>query len=806
MRPKPGGQGINVFKPQSNISVGDYEFDEVLPPSASQADVYAAAVRPIVEDVLAGYNGTVMAYGQTGAGKTHTLSSVAPETIGAVPRAAAEVFAGVQRGGEDVHAVYMSYVQIYMELIQDLLAPESENLQIREGEAGVFIAGVRQVEVRRLEDCLELLQAGDRNRTTAFTAMNAVSSRSHAVFMLTVVKRKPVGDGSDLHRVRIGKLFMVDLAGSERLKKSGSTGLRASEAKSINLSLTTLGMCINARADPAATHVPFRDSKLTRLLQDSLGGNAKTSLIVAVSDAYEHVEESVQSLAFGMRAMRVTTQPKVNERLDFASLAMGLKEGLGQASAAAAPHDARALALERSLLAQESELEYLQHALQAERERVRQTAAGAAHDREALDRVRAQEAEVRLQALRSEVAALQAEVERARGEAAAAEALRREEEARHASECAELRGAAAAAAAAAEQATDRLARATEEHAVAAVGAARRAEAERAAAAAAAAEAQRALEAELAGLAPRLATAEQQLAGSRRLQDMLTVQHEQQLAELQSKAEGELRAQKEAARGEIFAAQEGAARAECEARDTISRLEGELERSQAYGRELQQRVDVLEAEILQAADHSAHAAAALRAANESLARERELGRALQRRLAAGERSRETMAASWREHKRVSDAARTVQRAYRAYRLRIIRDQAHAGSRALTDARSRLGSLAAERDALARKRRADLAFSGQTLVRENLAVLQEGVESIVAAFLLPARDLKSLARYAQKVGGQTPGGLRTPTSAVRGEATPTLSRAGSMTGTEGLIRAFHPLMQSVRSTPRATRLKD
>lgn len=137
---------------------------QVLPPSASQADVYAAAVRPIVEDVLAGYNGTVMAYGQTGAGKTHTLSSVAPETIGAVPRAAAEVFAGVQRGGEDVHAVYMSYVQIYMELIQDLLAPESENLQIREGEAGVFIAGVRQVEVRRLEDCLELLQAGDRNR------------------------------------------------------------------------------------------------------------------------------------------------------------------------------------------------------------------------------------------------------------------------------------------------------------------------------------------------------------------------------------------------------------------------------------------------------------------------------------------------------------------------------------------------------------------------------------------------------------------------------------------------------------------
>lgn len=111
-----------------------------------------------------------------------------------------------------------------MHPVQDLLHPDSENLQIREAETGVFVNGVREVEVRSLEDCLELIQAGDKNRATAFTALNAASSRSHAVLMLTVLKRTPLSEGGDLQRVRVGKLFMVDLAGSERLKKSGSTG------------------------------------------------------------------------------------------------------------------------------------------------------------------------------------------------------------------------------------------------------------------------------------------------------------------------------------------------------------------------------------------------------------------------------------------------------------------------------------------------------------------------------------------------------------------------------------------------------
>ncbi|EFN53103.1 hypothetical protein CHLNCDRAFT_26240, partial [Chlorella variabilis] len=297
----------------------EFEFDRVLGPSASQSDVYHAAVKPIVEDVLNGYNGTLMAYGQTGAGKTYSLSSIAADAIGMIPRAAAEVFSHVEQDQGHEYTVYMSYVQLYMELIQDLLRPESENLQIRENEGGVFVSGVHQQEVQNITQCLHLLHLGDRNRTTAFTALNAHSSRSHAVVMLTVIKRRSVSGTGEAEIQRVGKLFLVDLAGSERLKKSKSTGLRASEAKSINLSLTTLGMCINARADPAATHVPFRDSKLTRLLQDSLGGNAKTSLLVAACDAAEHVVETLQSLQFGLRAMCVRTQVRLQGCMWFAA-------------------------------------------------------------------------------------------------------------------------------------------------------------------------------------------------------------------------------------------------------------------------------------------------------------------------------------------------------------------------------------------------------------------------------------------------------------------------------------------------------
>mmetsp|Transcript_34853 Transcript_34853/g.110066 ORF Transcript_34853/g.110066 Transcript_34853/m.110066 type:complete len:658 (+) Transcript_34853:1122-3095(+) len=318
---------VIVHRRGGAIYVSEFEFDQVLPPGSTQAEVYSCAAQPVIEDVLNGYNGTIMAYGATGAGKTYTLSSIDPESVGIIPRAAAEVF--VQAAGDPDHkyTVYMSFIQIYMEQINDLLRPESDNIQIREDSNGVFVSGVQEVEVRRMEDCLRLLQLGERNRTVAFTRLNASSSRSHAIVMLTVEKRRRAdlldamrrrsgGQAAPQVSVLVGKLFLVDLAGSERLKKSGSEGVRASEARSINLSLTVLGKCISARADPTATHVPFRDSKLTRLLQESLGGNAKTSLIINCYSKESFVDETINSLHFGARAMRVKTRAVVNEEME----------------------------------------------------------------------------------------------------------------------------------------------------------------------------------------------------------------------------------------------------------------------------------------------------------------------------------------------------------------------------------------------------------------------------------------------------------------------------------------------------------
>ncbi|KAK9904052.1 hypothetical protein WJX75_003480 [Coccomyxa subellipsoidea] len=375
----PDNKGIVLYRDQSTIPQSGFEFDKVLREDASQADVFQAAVQPIVEDVLNGYNGTIMAYGQTGAGKTYTLSSIAPDAIGMMPRAASAIFSEIAGDQNNAYTVVMSYIQIYMELLQDLLQPQNNDLQIREGEDGVFVAGVHEVEVKNMEECLHLLQVGDRNRVFAFTALNAHSSRSHAIVMLTIMKRRNAAPQNRAlgQKVKVGKLFLVDLAGSERLKKSRSVGLRAHEAVSINLSLTTLGMCINARADPNSTHIPFRDSKLTRLLQESLGGNAKTSLVIAVANALQHVDETLQSLQFGSRAMRVHTQAVVNEHTDFKVINAELVAALDK-------REDKSHLLEASLLAKEEELEALGSLQQEERVRNREITETLERERNAL--------------------------------------------------------------------------------------------------------------------------------------------------------------------------------------------------------------------------------------------------------------------------------------------------------------------------------------------------------------------------------------------------------------------------------------
>jgi len=337
--------------------------------------VYNSAVKDVVEDVMKGFNGTVMAYGQTGAGKTYTLGNVDPTAIGMIPRAVMEIFRAAQQDSFNIYTVTMSYIQIYMELIHDLLHPTDENLQIREdANNGVYLAGVHEEQVRSLEECLHWLEVGEKNRVFAYTHLNAHSSRSHAVVMLTVVKsrkyltnaekaevRRAEKEGVLTQKVKVGKLYLVDLAGSERLKKSGSIGIRADEARCINLSLTTLGMCINARATES-THVPFRSSKLTRLLQESLGGNAKTTLVVCVADAREYADETLQSLQFGSRAMSVKNKPVVNERIDYRVLHSELLSQMDLAGE-------RASELEVVLTQTEEERDKLMSDLEKEREK-----------------------------------------------------------------------------------------------------------------------------------------------------------------------------------------------------------------------------------------------------------------------------------------------------------------------------------------------------------------------------------------------------------------------------------------------------
>ncbi|KAH7669081.1 Plus-end-directed kinesin ATPase protein [Dioscorea alata] len=323
---------------KNNWDSETYEFDEVLTEFASQKRVYEGVAKPVVESVLEGYNGTVMAYGQTGTGKTFTLGRLGEEDIaarGIMVRAMEDILAGVS---PDADSVSVSYMQLYMETIQDLLVPTNDNIAIVEDPktGDVSVPGATIVEIRDQSSFLELLRLGEAHRFAANTKLNTESSRSHAILMVHVRRSckgrndrenfpAENGNASPLVTsfrppiVRKSKLVVVDLAGSERIDKSGSDGHTLEEAKSINLSLSALGKCINSLAENNA-HVPFRDSKLTRLLRDSFGGTARTSLVVTIGPSPRHRGETASTIMFGQRAMKVENMVKLKEEFDYKSL------------------------------------------------------------------------------------------------------------------------------------------------------------------------------------------------------------------------------------------------------------------------------------------------------------------------------------------------------------------------------------------------------------------------------------------------------------------------------------------------------
>eukprot|EP01046_Picozoa_sp_COSAG06_P015047 COSAG06_NODE_952_length_11333_cov_2.718355_5_plen_1388_part_00 len=292
-----------------------------------QGIIFSDCCLPLIHSFFDGYNATILAYGQTGSGKTFTMgtadtSGVGDESLGIIPRAIGRVFEDVDERQEQISiTVKASFLEIYNEEIKDLLAPGGraaegrQSIMIRESPDGsINVNGLTEVVVSSCADTLALLQTGATSRTTGSTLMNSVSSRSHGIFTLSLEQRFPPADGSAHEEVRLSKFHFVDLAGSERQKRTKATGDRLKEGISINCGLLALGNVISVLGDPMkkGSHVPYRDSRLTRMLQDSLGGNSKTVFIGCVSPAFSDMDESKNSLRYANRARNIQNKAVVN--------------------------------------------------------------------------------------------------------------------------------------------------------------------------------------------------------------------------------------------------------------------------------------------------------------------------------------------------------------------------------------------------------------------------------------------------------------------------------------------------------------
>ena len=277
-----------------------------------QKHIYDTCAAGVVESVLNGYNGTIFAYGQTGSGKTHTMEGRPdpPHLRGIIPNSFTHIFDFVSSASDQQFLVRASYLEIYNEEIRDLLSKDPKNsLELKENiDTGVYVKDLTSFVVKNVSEIDHVMQAGKKNRSVGATLMNQTSSRSHSIFTIVVECCESAGD-----KIRVGKLNLVDLAGSERQSKTGATGDRLKEATKINLSLAALGNVISALVDGKSSHIPYRDSKLTRLLQNSLGGNAKTVMCANAGPADYNYDETLSTLRYANRAKNIKNKPKINE-------------------------------------------------------------------------------------------------------------------------------------------------------------------------------------------------------------------------------------------------------------------------------------------------------------------------------------------------------------------------------------------------------------------------------------------------------------------------------------------------------------
>ena len=273
---------------------------------SSQDQVYEFIGGPTVSDVLDGYNGTIFAYGQTGSGKTYTMIGDIYDNTnkGIIPRSISSIFSSASKAPLDIEfTLKVSMLEIYKERLRDLLGG-SEELKIKECPIkGIYVYGLTEIFVATEAELLAAIETGEKQRTVASTRMNQLSSRSHQLFTIEI--RQKFSNETE----KKGVLNLIDLAGSEKIKDV--TGGNLDETKKINLSLSALGNVIHALTS-MSDHVPYRDSKLTRLLQESLGGNYKTSLIITCSPHSKNIEETINTLKFAQRAKKVKTSAKIN--------------------------------------------------------------------------------------------------------------------------------------------------------------------------------------------------------------------------------------------------------------------------------------------------------------------------------------------------------------------------------------------------------------------------------------------------------------------------------------------------------------
>jgi len=309
-----------------------YQFDKVFPADSCQMDVYSFVVAPMISDVLAGYNCTVFAYGQTGTGKTHTMTGGDPdmssnvhwksdELAGCIPRTAAHIFEEISAMDVVEYNVRVSFLELYNEEVRDLLTEDERPPPLNifnDSKGSVYVQGLNEITVFNSNDIYMLLQKGTLKRQTAATLMNNHSSRSHTVFTITVATREANLTGEEV--LKTGKINLVDLAGSENIAKSGARDKRAQELANINRSLLTLGRVIQILAEKNNKHVPYRDSKLTRILQDSLGGHTKTCIIATVSPSHTSYEETQSTLEYACRARDIRNTPMINEKVTKAQM------------------------------------------------------------------------------------------------------------------------------------------------------------------------------------------------------------------------------------------------------------------------------------------------------------------------------------------------------------------------------------------------------------------------------------------------------------------------------------------------------